>query len=547
MLKTIDFSKHPIVEAGIVKAHVMKHWAYNPEDFTMDLFGATMEEYQGEMSKVLVPDSGIDRVAMKSAHGVGKTSGLAFVGWNFLITRPIARVVATAPTKAQLTDALWPEYGKWWSKMRLPQLQDLFYISEGHIRCKLNPKAWFAVGRTSNRPENLQGFHADHVLVQVDEASGVEEPVFETMEGILSNAERDGDECLLMLTGNPNFNAGEMFNAFNKNRELYHRITVSGDKATRFTERDGICFISPRVTEKMRKVYETKNGLDSAVYDVRVRGQFPRYEDDAIIPLAYAEQCVGLPLPPFDPVKHPWTLVMDVSRSGMAKTTLFYFRRGHLVLGKYWTGKITAGEIEDAVLDAIKEIEGPKSEGGWGEKYDRLIVDEPGIGGPIIDQLRRAGIVVQPYNGGISMQRGVDPDEQVRRFLNRRVRDYWNLRLLCEKRQISLPRTLIDARRGVEVDSEELTNEMASVHYGYQMSTDKLKCESKPEMCDRLGKAASPDLCDTVVMGACQWFNSTHGALADILDMNETIDDFAEPDNDRALVECIQDMEDGLW
>lgn len=539
----IDFENHPIALEGVVKPHVLKHWAYHPPDFTADVFGVEMEPYQVEMGNILIPDMELDRLAMKSAHGVGKSASHAFVGWNFLITRPTARLVATAPTKAQLTDALWPEYGKWWAQMKLPELQNLFYLSEGHIRCKLNPKAWFAVARTSNRPENLQGFHATHVLVQVDEASGVPEPVFETMEGILSNADFAGDECLLALTGNPNFNAGEFFNAFNKNRDLYHRITVSGDKATRFSDRDGHCFVSRRVTEKYRNRMERKYGLESAVYDVRVAGMFPRHEDDAIIPLAYAQQCVGLPIPKFDKVKDPWTLVMDVSRSGGAKTTLFWMRCGHVVKAGYWPGKITAPQTVNLVEEAIAEIEAA------GEVYDRVIVDEPGIGGPIIDDMRAVDIVVQPYNGGIPMQRGIDPPAQCRRFLNRRVRDYWNLRVLCERKAISLPSFLTNLRTGEEEDAEDLVNEMASVHYGYQDSTDKLKCESKGEMIARLGKGASPDLGDTVVMGACPWFSSTHGALADILMEHLTTDpdDDMLPDGDREMIEAQTDMDDGLW
>ena len=428
--------------------------------------------------------------------------------------------------------------------MKIPELQNLFYISESHIRCKLNPKSWFATARTSNRPENLQGFHATHVLVQVDEASAVPEPVFETMEGILSNADFAGDECLLVLTGNPNFNAGEFFNAFNKNRELYHRITVSGDKATRHSDRDGKFFVSRRVTEKYRSRMEAKYGAESAVYDVRVAGMFPRHEDDAIIPLAYAQQCVGLPLPHFDDIADPITLVMDVSRFGGAKTTLSYVRKGHVVKFKFWPGKLTSTETVNIAKEAVEELK------EQGIKYDRIIVDEPGIGGPIIDQMRAEDLIVQPYNGGIPMQRGIDPDDHCRRFINRRVRDYWNLRVMMERKQISIPTKIINGRTGEEIDSEDLVNELASVHYMYQLGSDKLKCESKQEMVDRLGKGASPDMGDTIVMGACGWYNSTHGALADILmEHAETVDDdlHAPVENYRPMAESETDMDDGLW
>ena len=36
---------------------------------------------------------------------------------------------------------------------------------------KSNPENWFAVPRTATQPDALQGFHADHLLYIIDEAS----------------------------------------------------------------------------------------------------------------------------------------------------------------------------------------------------------------------------------------------------------------------------------------------------------------------------------------------------------------------------------------
>jgi hypothetical protein len=42
-----------------------------------------------------------------------------------------------------------------------------------------------------------------------------------------------------------------------------------------------------------------------------------------------------------------------------------------------------------------------------------IIVDEPGIGGSVIDALRRGenGLPVRAYNGGLPMKVGIDPDD----------------------------------------------------------------------------------------------------------------------------------------
>jgi hypothetical protein len=52
----------------------------------------------------------------------------------------------------------------------------------------------------------------------------------------------------------------------------------------------GRVFYSPRVKPKYCENIEKKYGKDSAVYDVRVRGIFPRAADDAVIPLEWAER-----------------------------------------------------------------------------------------------------------------------------------------------------------------------------------------------------------------------------------------------------------------
>ncbi|MFC6546023.1 hypothetical protein ACFQBN_04800, partial [Cohnella cellulosilytica] len=57
---------------------------------------------------------------------------------------------------------------------------------------------WFATARTATRPENMAGFHEDHMLFVVDEASGVADPILETILGTLT-----GEDNKLAMFGNP--------------------------------------------------------------------------------------------------------------------------------------------------------------------------------------------------------------------------------------------------------------------------------------------------------------------------------------------------------
>lgn len=472
------------------QAAAFEYWKKNPVEAIKDWFNVTPEDYQGDILNALFT-GGKDRVGAKSGHGVGKTTELAWAGWIFLNLFPQCRVVSTAPTFAQLHDVLWPEYAKW--HVHMPEaLAAQWDISGGHIRNKAYPKTWFAVARTSNKSANLQGFHGSDIMVQGDEASAIPPDVFEVIEGIMSNAEEEGQTAKLLLMGNPNFTAGEFYNAFHKNAELYELYTISGDPnikliAGETKQNHGHIYYSKRVTKKYCETMETKYGIDSAVYDVRVRGLFPRMDDSACIPLQWAEQATGVITPNFDQVADPITVVMDVARQGGDETVLGLFRRGHCIKMERWA-KTSTVQCEDIVIEACRSIR------AQGLTVHRVVVDEPGVGGGVVDGLRRRDVMVTPYNGGETMKADKDPADDVRMFANRRSRDWWYARRAFEVGAVHIP------------DDELLVNQLASVQYGYN-EKEKILVESKNKMRDRLGEDASPDRADVIVMGLAPWYS----------------------------------------
>jgi phage terminase large subunit len=484
----------PVLPARIVEG--MKFWRKNPNEAVKDWFGVTPDDWQGDVIHEFFTGQG-DRYAVKSAHGPGKTATEAWIGWLFLNFYDDSRVVASAPTMAQLGDILWPEYAKWHEKMPA-QLKTMWDISGAHIRSVIKPKQWFAVARTSNKPANLQGFHNANILIQIDEASGVPQDVFEVIEGALSEAGDDGKIAKLFIAGNPNFTSGELFDAFTKNRSLYHRYTVTGDpnllnelKVEQGADHpnNGKVFYSRRVKAKYVQTIAKKYGDEGAVFDVRVRGMFPRQDDGAVIPLEWAERAKGRELPHFDRVANPFTLVLDVARKGGNETVLGVFRGGIPVEPLQARAKTStiesANMVEEKYRMLIKQ----------GFTVEQVIVDEPGVGGGVIDELRHREIPVTPYNGGIGMRVGVDPEDECRMFMNRRARDYWHVRRLLELNMLPLP------------DDDVLIAQAASVRYDYS-ENEKIVIESKQKLKDRLGEEASPDRIDVIVMGCAPWYST---------------------------------------
>lgn len=485
-------------------------WAKNPIEAVKDWFKITPDDHQGDVLNAIF--SGKERIAMKSAHGVGKTTTHAWAGWVFLNCFVNSRVVATAPTFANLHDQLWPEYAKWHDKMS-DKIASEWSISGNHIRHVSKPKLWFAVARTSNKPANLQGFHGTDIMIQCDEASAIPDPVFEVIEGALSEAGEEGKRAILVLTGNPNFNAGEFHSAFYKNRELYERFTITGDELLlaklgaeqgAYLKDHGRIYYAKRVTKKYVANMRKKYGDEGAIFDVRVRGLFPRQEDTAVIPLEWAERAQYLEMPNFDKIANTVDIVLDVARMGGDKSVCGAFIRGIPIAKLRKRPKTSSFEAANLVV----ELDGYIKSQGY--QLGRVIVDEPGVGGGPIDVLRSLNYAVTPYNGGVTLKEGVDPDDERRMFANRRARDWWKLRRKFEQNQLPLLE-----------GEEEMIAELASVQYRYN-DAQKILIESKQDLRDRLGDDASPDHADVLVMANAPYYSLVDAAnsaisIADII------------------------------
>ena len=469
----------------------------HPVEAVKDWFKITPDDWQGDMLEGLFLDK--DRVAIKSAHGTGKSAVDAWAGWIFLNGYENCRMPLTAPTFSQLHDVLIPEFAKWHGKMP-DRMQNEWMISGGHIRHKCAPYEWFAVARTSNRPANLQGFHNANLLIVGDEGSGIPPNVFEVMEGALSEAGDEGKIAKLILTGNPNFAQGELFDAFNRNSDLYHQVTVTGDidwfkslgiKQGDFVIGHGRVYYSSRVKQKYVDTMRKKYGDDSAVFDVRVRGIFPRAADDTVIPWEWANRARLLPIPTiFDPIADGVTLVVDPSRGGGAESVIGTFRRGYCIeLDGFKHSSKSMTPLKVAIKEKVIRLT------GQGLRIINIIVDEPGVGGMLIDDLRADGLPVTAYNGGQSLKLGVDPEDDIRMFANRRSRDWWHIRRLLETNLLPLP------------DDEVLVAQMTSLKFFYN-GQEKIVCESKDDLKDRLGKEASPDRADVIVMGKAPFYSA---------------------------------------
>lgn len=199
-----------------------------------------------------------NRISIVSGHGIGKSALFSILVLWFLFTKNESQVALTAPTADQMYDVLWKELKKWIERMPKP-IADLYLWESSHVRIREKPAVWFARAKTSSKEntEALAGVHADWVLIGADEASGIEEPIFETMEGALTSG-----QVIVFLVSNGTRPIGYFYDTHHKDAARWQCYSFSS-------------LDSPRVDRKYVQGIVDKYGEDSVQYAIRVRGQFP--------------------------------------------------------------------------------------------------------------------------------------------------------------------------------------------------------------------------------------------------------------------------------
>lgn len=198
------------------------------------------------------------RISIVSGHGIGKSMILSLVILWFLFVHPDCQIGCTSPGKEQMYDVLWKELKKWIDKLPR-EMAALYEWESSHVRMKESPETWFARAKTASKEntEALAGLHADWVLIAVDEASGVEEPIFETMEGALTSG-----NILVILISNGTRVLGYFYDTHHKDSDRWQNYSFSS-------------LDSPRVDQRYIDGIISKYGSDSVQYAIRVKGEFP--------------------------------------------------------------------------------------------------------------------------------------------------------------------------------------------------------------------------------------------------------------------------------
>jgi hypothetical protein len=442
----------------------IKKYKDEPNQFVKDVLSVHPDEWQAEFLSHIA--SGERKISVRSGHGTGKSTAASWAMVWYLTTRFPCKIVVTAPTSSQLFDALFAEL-KSWIRNLPPYVGELFEVTSDRVVLKAAPSEAFISARTARAetPEALAGVHSQNVLLVCDEASGIDEKVFEAASGSMS-----GHSATTVLLGNPTRSSGLFY-------DTHHR--VKADWKTMHVS----CITSPRVSDEFVREMEVKYGAESNQFRVRVLGEFPLKEDNTVIPADTVQSAQKRDIES-DPDTVPiWGL--DVARFG-ADSSVLAIRHGNAITELIsWKG-LSLMELTGRVVDKYNNLI-PR------QRPTEILVDSIGLGAGVVDRLQELDLPVRGINvGEASSMSGT--------YLNLRAELWFKLKDWLAAKDCKLP-----------VDSA-LFSELVSPRYQFT-SSGKMKIESKDEM--RKRGLPSPDKADAICLtlasdAATATFGSKH-------------------------------------
>lgn len=455
----------------MLDSEAILYYADHPVEFVEDIIGATPDE---EQAKILRSVAANPMTTVRSGHGVGKSTVEAWVVIWFMVTRPFPKIPCTAPTQHQLFDILWAEVSKWLRNNKA-LANELIWTKE-KVYMRGYPEEWFAVARTASKPDALQGFHAEDVLYIIDEASGVDDDIFEPVLGALSTP-----GAKLLMCGNPTQLSGFFYDSHNKNRASYATFHIDGRNSSR---------VSQDFVQTIINMY----GEDSDVFRVRVAGDFPLQEDDIFIPLSLVEKSI---VTEFSPRKNPNLIHIgcDVARYGDDKTVIGYKIDEKVTLYKKRQGQDTMKTADDIVMLGEMLVQRYKLT----PEKDTPIpvkVDDGGVGGGVVDRLRQ----IKRNNPERFWWLEVYPVIFGQRIKHKYYHDSTTYMMAIVKKLLQPFDEDTGERKPVELilpDDDDLVAQLSGRKYALTEAS-KVKIESKKEVKKR--GQPSPDEADCVLL-----------------------------------------------
>ena len=415
----------------------------DPVFFIEEVLGNPLWDKQKEIVEAVRDHK---EVAVRSCHASGKSyvSG-RIVHW-YLNAYKNSVVITTAPTFRQVKEVLWREIkGSCSGKKIYPDkaiLDTAINISPQH----------FALGLSTDKPDQFQGFHSPHLMVLIDEASGIDPLIEEAIDGLTPEK--------IVRIGQPLSNEGRFADSF-RHPDI-KKMRISAFDCPNVSS--GEVVIPGLITAEDVEKFKIRYGEDSDVYRVRVLGEFPSQDADSLISIddVVNAQNRTVKVPPHFEKR----MGVDVARYGDDSSVICVRQMEKVIRKERFYGMDTM-QIAGLVLKIAKEEY---------VKPENIFIDVIGVGAGVVDRLRHQGWNVNEVNVANSPQ-----DKE--NFVNLRAELY--------------AKNVKDWLQTADLPQDDDWLELASIKYKFN-SSGKLQLEKKEDMKKR--GLDSPDVADSLML-----------------------------------------------
>ena len=393
------------------------------------------------------------KIAIASGHGIGKSAVCAWVSLWAISTFPGTRGIITASSEAMLMTRFRAELRIWFRRFKA---QEFFEMTATSLisREPAHEQTWRLdlLPWNENRAEAFAGLHnrGRRILVIFDEASAIAASIWETVEAICTDADA---EVLWLCCGNPLHPTGRFRDCFERYAHRWITKHVNSLQVS-FTNK-------PQLHRWIEDF-----GEDSDFVRTRVLGEFPRTGSTQFIGPELVDEAMqrDLDVTGADPL----VIGVDVARYG-DDMSVIYPRRGmdaRTILPLTFRN-IPIDKLEDQVVAFCNA-----------HKVQQIFVDGTGVGGGLVDHLRRRGYLVSDVQFGAKADQAIDGT----RFANKRA-EIWGLMRNALK-YLCLP------------NDPALREQLTAPEYTFGRINDAILLEPKDAM-KRRG-VPSPDLADAL-------------------------------------------------
>lgn len=385
-------------------------------------------------------------LAVASGHGVGKSALVAWIVLWFISTRENPQIVVTAGTQEQLRSKTWRELAKW---HRLAINAHWFKWTATRLHHTEAPDTWFAsaIPWSANNPESFAGTHEKHVLVIFDEASQIDNIIWETTEGAMTTP-----GAIWIVFGNPTRNTGRFAECWGRFKHRWQTWQVDSRKAK-------------KANLAQLEQWVEDYGEDSDFVRVRVRGVFPRAGSAQYISLELVSQAMKRKA--IDYTQFARVMSLDVARHGDDQS-VFCRRQGKHVWPLERLRVANTMALADIAAERIEQF-----------KPDAFFIDATGMGWAVVDRLGQMnyGQIVIPVQTG-------ENAIELAKYFNRRAELYGRTKKWLEE-------------GGCLPFDNELEADLIGPEYGYD-ANHRVQLEKKEDMKKR--GLASPDSADALAL-----------------------------------------------